>query len=78
MEEVSTSFIREHLMKEHEASTKDRDATLLLVGVLCAPIIGRYLAKGGHDLDAFVFFGSLSALVFFIRFFLMRSRKRAS
>jgi hypothetical protein len=75
---VSVTFVREHLMVDHEASLKWVDATPLLLLAICGFAMMRYLARGMGSQDAYVFFGALYALIMVVRMFIMRGRKRRS
>ena len=77
--EVSMTFVREHLMAEHEASIKWVDATPILLIAICLVVMMRFVARGMHSIDAYVFFGGLSAILLVVRLFILRgSRKKRS
>ena len=74
--EVTMTFIRDHLMCDHEASMKWVDATPILLIVICIIMAMRYIARGMHDTDAYVFFGALSMIMIVVRMFAMRGSRR--
>lgn len=76
--EVTMTFVREHLWREHEASLKWIDATPILWVVICLIMAMRYIARGMHSTDAYVFFGALSMIMIVVRLFTMRGRRRTS
>lgn len=77
-QEISMTFIRDHLMSGYSASIKYIDATPIILILICFIAAMRYISRGMESQDAYVFFGALSAILLMVRLFVMRSSKRRS
>jgi len=63
---VTRTFIRRKL-KEHHSSVKYIDATYLWLFIAAGAAAMRYISRGMHSTDAYVFFGALSAILLIVR-----------
>lgn len=70
---VTKTFIRRKL-KEHHSSLKYIDATYLWIFAIAAAAAMRYISRGMHSTDAYVFFGALYAVLLIARLLMYRIR----
>ena len=68
---VTRTFIRRKL-KEHQSAVKYIDATYLWLFIIAAAAAMRYISRGMHSTDAYVFFGALYAILLIVRIMMYR------
>ena len=70
---VTRTFIRREL-KEHQSAVKYIDATYLWIFLIAVAASMRYISRGMHSTDAYVFFGALYAVLLIVRIMMYRMR----
>jgi hypothetical protein len=71
---VTRTFIRREL-KEHQSAVKYLDATYLWFFLIAVAAAMRYISRGMHSTDAYVFFGALYAVLLIVRLMIYRIGK---